>query len=112
MRAFMSMERPHRMHGFRSLIAVQTLQPAYRLVPDVETSRPSTECLRPNGFRHDRAIRSRKAIERAAARVVGVRPRAANDDAIDAGRKFRCPAAVESEADEAAQESACDRLRE
>src|SRR5437764_2187618 len=93
-RACASIGRPHRIHGFRSVIAVKTLQPAYRVVPNVQPAGSGCKSFRRNVFRNDRAVRLREPIQSAAARVVGPGARTADDDAIDTGRKLRCVSAV------------------
>src|SRR6478672_10935029 len=50
-RACASIARSHRIHGFRSLITVETLQPAYRVVPDVKRRRAERKPFRPYVFR-------------------------------------------------------------
>src|SRR5438132_10440566 len=100
------MARPQRIHVFWSVIARETLQPAYRVVPNVNRAGTDCKSFRSNIFRDDGALRFREPVKRAAARVVGVRPRALNDDAIDAGRELRRSVAVEAEADEAAEKTA------
>src|SRR6267378_2093913 len=106
------MARPHRIHGFRSLIAIETLQPAYRVIPDIHSAGADCKSFRSNVFRNDLAAGPRKSIQSAAARIVGVVARPSNDDAVDAGRKLRGPATVEAQSDQAPQKSSRDGLGE
>src|SRR6266568_8256187 len=40
-----SIERSHRIQGLRLLILFESLQPAYRVGPDVDSSRADAKCL-------------------------------------------------------------------
>src|SRR5205807_2847469 len=85
------------------------VQPSYRVVPVENRLRRDGESA--NVSRYDRARRFRESIQRPAARIEGVPARAADEYAIDAGRKLRRTAAEKPKADQAAQEAARECLR-
>src|SRR5438045_9038996 len=103
--AHASIPRPQRMHGFRSLTS-DLLCNQHTVAPDDQSLGCESEGTGRDITRNDRALRFRKAIERAAARVVGQPDRAAGDHAVDAGGELRLAPAEEAQAEETAQKAA------
>src|SRR5689334_5230011 len=110
-RANSSMPRPQLMQLLRLAIARQFLQPPYLVVPGPDALIRNRKSLQGNVFGDDFARVLRETVQRGAARVVCVPIVASNDDAVDTGGELRCAAPVETEPDEAAQETADERLR-